>query len=129
LRSTYRILFGVAMLALLVLLGNWFRSVAKPVSKYRINMEGFHAIEVGMTEEQVAETLRTAAGDYTSGPVLPKERRCGCYAGRPIWKGKAWISDEACITVYFEDGKLASAEIDEVYPEPLLNKLRRWIGL
>jgi hypothetical protein len=111
----------------------WFRSCFLSNS---INLENFAKIQPGMSESDVEAILGGPAGNYSSGNYssgwVKTKSPLRVWTGWPPPVEKAWITDEGCIVVLFdESGKVMSAQFWEpiVLEESLLEKVRRWLGL
>lgn len=113
------VLFLVAGLGLLAL-GGWHSSY-----RHHINRDGYGAIQVGISEEQVGATLGRPPGDYSSGAFASFRCRCG---DERI--SKVWVSDEGAIAIYFDCGSVVEVEYSDVaHVESLLGRFRRRLGL
>jgi hypothetical protein len=115
--------------------------------QHNISVDGCEAISRDMTREQVVRLLGVPPGNYSVGNVQVMAGGPGNYQKVPefaaywqTWGREAtteiWVGQEAAIVVGFDkQGKVQRADyflvhrFDEESPDPLLNRLRRFLRL
>ena len=112
-----RILFGCGLVLLVVAGLLWFFPPTPP--RHNINADGYHKIELGMTEQEVESVLGVPAGDYGPGKGEILDDGVFTVTSYSIItdpNGNKWLADSFAITVCFDDGGLVSGKgTDEVY--------------
>jgi hypothetical protein len=102
---------------------------------HRITVESFEAIQVGMTEKEVEDIIGVPAGIYAPGALTGlygfDKERSRATRGLDRKPGKEWVARDVCIFVGFKDGRVVETfrGWPQGYDEPLLAKLRRWLGV
>lgn len=96
-----------------------------PPRSSAINRENAEKITNGMTVREIEAILGGAARDDSTGPVEPAVM---------LWtRGKRmrWLSDSVSVSVYVEDGLVATHVCEEMrrVQESPIGKLRRWLHL
>jgi len=111
-----RLLLTCTLLFVIVVGSLWFLS--RPI-KHRINDEGYHGIQMGMTEQEVIQVLGVKPGDH--GPGVGEIIETGCFTMasasiRSDPKGKKWLAGDFAITVCFDEGgRVNGKATDSVY--------------
>jgi len=119
------LLLGLAILATAVA-GSMVLLLTAP--RHRINEDSVKLIQNGMTQAEIEVVFGVPPGDYSSGGL------------RVYWEEpqkrldrKEWTGDAVGVEVFFDpSGKVQAVDQYQVFPfpsEPLLAKLRRWLGL
>ena len=95
-------------------------------TQHRINENSVKLIQNGMTQAEIEVVFGVPPGDYSSGGFR-------VYWGQKRLDGKEWMGDAVAVDVFFDSsGKVQAVDQYQVFrfpSEPLLAKLRRWLGL
>ncbi len=107
-----------------------------------ITPENGERIRLGMTRSEVEEILGGPPGDYAGPEAFAAAGRCGDpmdaravirrWSGEPDERWQQWLSDDALVLVHLDaHGRVSATHVYSVsaYREPLLDRLRRWLGL
>jgi hypothetical protein len=123
-----RLVGGTALASLGALgLALWFG-----LPEHRITPEALGHIRPGMTSEQVTAVLGVPPGDYTT-PGAERLQAVDPDRSAFHWhRTEDWWADGITIRVYYDERGIvlfAGSTYSGVAREPLLDKLRRWLGL
>jgi hypothetical protein len=103
--------------------------------RHHINKEGFDAIRVGMSEQEVEAILGGPPGDYSATGAVPcpaAYASSGTLLDRGVEDLRSWVGDDAAINVAFDAGGLVVWK-DQVpilmhTREALLDRVRSWLA-
>jgi hypothetical protein len=115
----YRLLLGLGTLVLLELAG-WL-TVQLLHQRPSMSKANFDRLEEGMTEKEVDDILGTERWNYTPSILSA--------TGLERW----WVADDGMIMLDFaprpplEDWQVTHKHYLELPPEPVLDRIRRWL--
>ena len=99
--------------------------------KVRIDNTTYNRVRPGMTQEDVEQIFGGPPKDYSSGNPPPRDvglKTIGPFVGVP----KTWISDEADVRVWFDEGGKVTAS-DAMFSgsmhQGFFSRLRRLLGM
>ena len=123
-----RLLLILACLAVVLLAG--YAALRLTAARPNLALENIHAIEDGMTLQEVEKLLGAPAGNYSSLRDAEAADLPQCY-NKP--GDKTWVDDKMWLGVRFDEaGKVTTWDYyrhGRNQNKTFLDKLRRWLGI